>query len=209
MSVLERLHGLRAKRLQTVKKNRRDVYNEAKEANQQRSDGEYDQDREEDDGNDGDEEKADSAGKNANSQLDFLSYTAGEDAVWAKKQTEKTKGVQVDTINDFKKLAERTYKKQIGELTSTMAPEIQEDRKRKYTDLKDQGYNDVEIRTLLTDPESVKKESTRIKAFEARVYKKRASKQKSSMNDHGIAINERNRAFNEKLKRELKAYEEE
>lgn len=202
MSARDRLVDLKAKRLACVKKNRRDVYNEAKEAGNGGSDR-SDEEQEEKD------QSLSTKGNAVNKdQLNVLSYTASEDALWTEKQTARKGGVNVDTINDFKKLAERTYKKQIEEFKTQSDSEFQEQKKRKYIELKDQGYSDVHIRTILTDPASVKRESTRVKAFEARVYKKRAAKQKSAMKDHGIAINERNRAFNEKLKRELKAQED-
>lgn len=211
VDVGERLAALRVKRLDAVKKNRRLAYIEAKEQGSGV------------DGNDTNtmsDVENDNTGKHdsALESLRVLSYTIQEDEDWSNKQGGSTTGVNgaeeaeknPSTINDFRTLAERTYRKHVAQMAKVGLYSDREatlEKKRRYADLLDQGYSEVEATTILTDPDAVKRESTRIKTQEARVYKRRGAKHKRATQDHGIAINERNRAFNEKLKREMRERE--
>lgn len=198
----ERFNDLKKLRQECLKKNRVDIYNEAKE------NGLEDENQEDPDSIDetSETENTPISRDQDNTKLQVLSYTVKDDENWQKKLSE-AQNTKIESINDFKNLAERTYQKQIKEHAKLSDSSLSRERNKKYMELKSQGYSDEQIRANLTNEEDIRKESERVKIFEAKVYKRRGNKQRRAMQDTGIAINEKNRAFNEKLKRELEQLE--
>lgn len=217
-TVLERLQHLQQKKSAALKNNRRDVYLEAK-----RMANKANFDSDEDDNGNGNGNIKEETGVNKQSDfmqeytgdnvisanvLKSLGYTAQQDSDWQKKNNFKQ---QNKGVHDHKHIAERTYRKRIAELKE--APESANDplvryheQKRIYKELEEEGYSEAQIRGKLTDERLLQQESNRIREFEAKAYKKRKVTSDNAKMSVGItqAINEKNRAFNEKLNRTWK-----
>lgn len=110
-------------------------------------------------------------------------YTIQEDAEWTKRTTNKNSGSQ-----NMNKLAELTYKKEIEE--------IKIDK-----DAYEQSKTDITPNSKLThhvDPEKAEFLAKKIAADNDR----RSNRRQNGREDGGNYINEKNRQFNMKLKRE-------
>ena len=110
-------------------------------------------------------------------------YTIQEDAEWTKRTTNKNLGSQ-----NMNKLAELTYKKEIEEIK--IDKEAYEEAKTDTTHSSDLTHH--------VDPERAKFLANKIAADNDRRYKRR----QNDREDSGNYINEKNRQFNMKLKRE-------
>lgn len=211
-SALGRLQALKRARAKAVLENRREVYNEAsglktKLEKKRKLEEEADKEAEEN------EFSSTSAKKDSDViNFDVLKYTAEEDVKWNAKQKniqqhralvdEKSRGLQ-----NYKKLAEQTYSKNIKAVREGgMKESVEAYKKEKetYDRLKAEGLTEAEIRSKITSAKKLQSYVGKVKNWEADVYEKRRK-----LTDEGKegAIHEKNRLFNSKLKRHYESLE--
>lgn len=204
----ERIKALKALRNKAVLENRREVYNEVSEKKEnlmktfKLQDG-TDQDDEEEV-----EQVVDSNGENDSNatKVKDLEYTAEETEEWSKSH-EKHPNYNGDLqLQNFKTLAANTYNKNVKELKGNGLKAKEEYLKEKsaYSELKAQGLTEAEIRSKMTSTESLNNFVKKIEKWEKNKYQKRGKIGKEGTDS---AIHEKNRQFNEKLKRHLSQVE--
>lgn len=210
----ERLQALKKARAKAVLQNRREIYNEASGLKTKLAEKRK---LEEEEDKAADADNIDLHGqKKSNKHLivDSLKYTAEEDVKWSAKQKniqrnndlreEKSRGLQ-----NYKKLAEQTYKKNIKSVReddSKKCLDAYRKEKDMYEKLKANGLSEAEIRSNMTSTEKLREYVGKVNEWEANVYEKRRK-----LNDEGKegAIHEKNRLFNNKLKRHYTSLEDE
>lgn len=210
-SISDRLKALKSARSKSALDNRRAVYNEASGRKAQ-----YAEKRKLDALKDREDELAETEDhingepkkdKEQEKEMDvgILDYTAEEDHCWRLKQGRidshlRTSNAKQGILQNYKQLASQTYTKNIREIEEQGKKTAKEYKKEKqqYDKLRSQGLSPAEIRTRVTSNEKLERYIGKINSWEERVSKKRRK-----ITDEGkdSAIHEKNRQFNNKLKR--------
>lgn len=218
-SVQDRIRLLKSARARAALDNRRAVYNEAsglksdylkqKKLEKEADEPEEIPDLRSKERGPGQEELED---KKALNYLD-LNYTVEQNDKWGTKQGRIEKhGRHNDSgseeLQNYKKLAERTYAKNIKELVDQNGKKSNKDyenEKKVYHELRASGVSSEEIRSRLTSKKKLNTYIGKVQKWEKHVYDKRCK-----IDDDGKdgAIHEKNRQFNSKLKRHFSQLEQ-
>lgn len=210
-SLKDRLIKLKQKRAKSVLENRKAVYDEASQLKSTLEEKEKREKLLDAEQTDNIKESTfkkkikDNSGKDA-IDLSSLSYTTEEDEKWNQKQKKRkehfsTHNSKNGELQNYKQLAERTYAKNVCHLKEGGKMKSIEDyqkEKELYEKFEKQGLTPEQIRSKLTSKDKLKNYVGDVKAWESQVSNKR---KKVEENGEDGAIHEKNRQFNNKLKR--------
>lgn len=203
----DRIKELKALRNKAVLENRREVYSEVSER-KEKIVKEITQDDVLDTGTEAARNDAEFSSKEKlNGSIKDLEYTAEETEEWLKSRGRDQSTNDDNTeAHNFKILAAKTYNKNLKELEKSGLKRKEEYIKEKivYSQLKAQGLSEAEIRSKMTSTENLDKFVKKVEKWERSVYQKRGKVEKEGIDS---AIHEKNRQFNQKLKRHLSKIE--
>lgn len=184
--ILEKIKALKSARVEAIQANKRAVYDEAsggKEKNREK-------------------QKVKDAFNDEAEQISEHDIEGKERTKRPKKTHGKCKGESQLALQNYKKLAERTYAKNVKEmddhgLKKTRTEYLEE--KELVKKLKAEGLGEEEIRSKLTSRTKLDKYVQKVTSWEKKVYEHRHKS--NAIEGADGAIHEKNLHFNNKLKR--------
>lgn len=142
--------------------------------------------------------------------ISSLEYTVEEDEQWETKKNQiqshlASEDPEKGELHNYKKLAERTYAKNVRELEKrgTKTKEEYQVEKLLYEKLKSKGMSSENILSCISSDKKLDKYVSNLKNWEENVSRKRRK-----ITDEGKdgAIHEKNRQFNSKLERHYRKF---